>query len=75
MTTTTIIPEIIDTTTSDTTIISFIIHHLTELKVAMQSINLVDVFGVPITAYGVAISLFVVSMIVWFFSGDGEDDD
>ena len=73
MTTTT--TEIITTTTSHTTIIQFIVHHLTELKIAMQSINLVDIFGVPITAYGVAISLFVVSMIVWFMSGDGEDDD
>lgn len=73
MTTTT--TEILNTTTSHTTIIQFIVHHLTELKIAMQSINLDDVFGVPITAYGVAISLFVVSMIVWFMSGDGEDDD
>lgn len=73
MTTTT--TEILTTTTSHTTIIQFIVHHLTELKIAMQSINLDDVFGVSITAYGVAISLFVVSMIVWFMSGDGEDDD
>ena len=73
--TTTTIPDIVTTTTSHTSIIQFIVHHLTELKVAMQSINLVDVFGVPITAYGVSISLFVVSMIVWFMSGDGENDD
>ena len=75
MTTTTIIPDIVTTTTSHTTIIQFIVHQLTELRVAMQLTDLTSIFGVPITAYGVAISLFVVSMIVWFFSGDGEEDD
>lgn len=74
MSTTTIV-EVVNTSNDDITIIQFIIHHLTELKVAMQSIDLFNVFGVHITAYGVVISLFVVSMIVWFMSGDGEDDD
>lgn len=72
---TTTIAEVVNASNDDMTIIQFIIHHLTELKVAMQSIDLFNVFGVHITVYGVVISLFVVSMIVWFMSGDGEDDD
>lgn len=72
---TTTVAEVVNASDDDMTIIQFIIHHLTELKVSMQSIDLFNVFGVHITAYGVVISLFVVSMIVWFMSGDGEDDD
>lgn len=72
---TTTVAEVVNASNDDMTIIQFIIHHLTELKLAMQSIDLFNVFGVHITAYGVVISLFVVSMIVWFMSGDGEDDD
>ena len=72
---TTTVADVVNSSDDDMTIIQFIIHHLIELKVAMQSIDLFNVFGVHITAYGVVISLFVVSMIVWFMSGDGEDDD
>lgn len=72
---TTSVAEVVNASDEDITILQFIIHQLTELKVAMQTTDLFTVFGVHITAYGVAISLFVVSMVIWFMSGDGEEDD
>lgn len=72
---TTTVSNAVVTSDDDITIIQFIIQQLTELKVSLQTTDLFSVFGVHITAYGVFISLFVVSMIVWFMSGYGEDDD
>lgn len=72
---TTTVAEVVNASDEDITILQFIVQQLTELKVAMQTTDLFTVFGVHITAYGVAISLFVVSMIVWFMSGFGDDDD
>ena len=72
---TTTVAEVVNASNEDITILQFIVQQLTELKVAMQTTDLFNIFGVHITVYGVAISLFVVSMIIWFMSGDGEDDD
>lgn len=72
---TTTIAEVVESSGEDITVLQFIVRQLTELKVAMQTTDLFNVFGVHITAYGVVISLFVVSMIIWFMSGFGDDDD
>lgn len=56
-------------------ILQFIADNLRVLVVELKTFDLFPVFGVHISFWQVVISLFVLSMILLFLSGEGEEDD
>ena len=57
------------------TVMQFIIQRLRALVVELKLFDLYPVFGVHINFWQIAISLFVLSMILLYLSGEGEGDD
>ncbi|MBO7735481.1 MAG: hypothetical protein J6S67_23150 [Methanobrevibacter sp.] len=56
-------------------ILEFIADNLRVFVVELKTFDLFPVFGVHISFWQVTISLFVLSMILLYLSGEGEGDD
>ena len=56
-------------------ILQFLADNLRVLVAELKTFDLFSVFGVHISFWQVVISLFVLSMILLYLSGEGEGDD
>lgn len=60
---------------ADTSLLQVIVHNMRYFVGILKTTDLFVVFGVHISVWQVFISLFVLSMIMFFFTGDGDIDD
>ena len=56
-------------------ILQHIVNNLRTLVLYLKTFDLFPVFGVHISFWQICISLFVLSMILLYLSGEGEGDD